>query len=73
MTHWLYVHFGISGTGPWYAFWSGLGSDLGEFALVGAIWRAINCHEPGCWRPGHHVTGHVVCHKHRDRIERNTS
>lgn len=56
---------GITGTGRMYNFWSGLGSDLGELALVGALWRSVNCHEPGCWRPGHHVGGMVVCHRHR--------
>lgn len=29
--------------GHWYLFWSGMGSDIGEFALVGAILKtAIN-------------------------------
>jgi hypothetical protein len=39
-----------------YNFWSGFGSDITEFAIVGAIWHGINCHESGCWRPGHRVT-----------------
>jgi hypothetical protein len=68
MTHWLYIHFGINGTGPWYGFWSGTGSDIGEVAIVGAIWRMLNCHEPGCWRPGHHIDGHIVCRKHRRKV-----
>lgn len=25
--------------GAWYAFWSGIGSDIGEFALIGVIFR----------------------------------
>jgi len=45
--------------------WGGFGSDIAEFALIGGLWRMINCHEKGCWRPGHHVNGTVVCHKHR--------
>lgn len=30
-----------SASGAWYLFWSGLGSDLGELALVGAIMRGV--------------------------------
>jgi len=52
-------------SGPWYAFWSGFGSDLGELAIVGAIIRHVNCHQKGCWRLGHHHTGTVSCHRHR--------
>lgn len=63
------LHFldtiGITGTGRWYNFWSGSGSDIGQLALLGALFRYLNCHEPGCWRLGHHVHGTVVCRKHR--------
>lgn len=41
-----------------YNFWSGLGSDIGELALAGAITGLIrkhNCHQRGCWRFGHYV------------------
>jgi hypothetical protein len=68
MIHWLYVHLGISGSGPYYGFWSGFGSDIGELAIVGGIWKMVNCHERGCWRVGHHVEGRVVCHKHREAV-----
>lgn len=60
-------------SGKWYGFWSGFGSDLGEFAIVGAIGqlaytqaRKHNCHEPGCWRIGLRTTaaGDHMCHKH---------
>ena len=60
--HWLQVHTGtVNETGPYYGFWSGFGSDLTEFGLIGAIATAVyqlvrkyNCHEPGCWRVGNH-------------------
>jgi hypothetical protein len=56
-------------TGPWYGFWSGFGSDLTEFALVGALLgmiRAHNCEVHRCWRLGRHVTaaGQHVCRRH---------
>jgi hypothetical protein len=68
--NWLYVFFGISGSGPHYAFWSGPGSDIGEITIVGVVigWlRHKNCHVKGCWRLGKlQVPGtqHVVCRKH---------
>jgi len=52
---WLQVHTGtVNESGPYYGFWSGFGSDLEEFGILGAIGAAIyqlvkkyNCHEPG--------------------------
>ena len=36
VNHWLAVHTGIVDmSGPYYAFWSGFGSDIAEFSLVG--------------------------------------
>ena len=36
VNHWLAVHTGIVDmSGPYYAFWSGFGSDIAEFGLVG--------------------------------------
>jgi hypothetical protein len=63
--NWLYNIMGLKGTGPIYGFWSGLGSDILEFALIGTLWHMVNCHVKGCWRLGHHVNGTVVCHRHR--------
>jgi hypothetical protein len=48
--------------------WGGFGSDIAEFAIVGAIWHGINCHEKGCYRPGHNINGTKVCHKHRKEM-----
>lgn len=67
--HWLWVAFGIGGSGPVYGFWSGFGSDIAELSIVVALWHMVNCHEKGCYRLGHHFKGHVVCHKHRSNID----
>lgn len=45
--------FGIdTTTGPWYAFWSGAGSDLAYLGIFWALIRRHNCHQPRCWRIG---------------------
>lgn len=71
MITWLAWFFGINNeAGPNYAFWSGIGSDIGEVVIIGAIWqayRARNCHVKGCWRlQWRRVAGtdHTVCRKH---------
>lgn len=64
---------GFDMSGDWYGFWSGLGSDLSELAIVGALVAGIrrhNCHIHGCWRVGRFpvtdTDGHnwIVCRKH---------
>src|SRR6516165_2490120 len=60
--HWLAVHTGtVNESGPYYGFWSGFGSDIAEFGIIGAVATAVyqlvkkfNCHQPGCWRVGNH-------------------
>jgi hypothetical protein len=75
VNHWLAVHTGtINESGPYYGFWSGFGSDLAEFGILGAIGTAIyqlvkkyNCHEPGCWRVGVHPAAggqFLLCYRH---------
>lgn len=71
LQHWLAVHTGtVNEPGPYYGFFSGFGSDLGEIALVGgfiALYRKHNCHVKGCWRIAHHEvegTPWKVCRKH---------
>ena len=62
VNQWLAVHTGtVNEAGPYYAFWSGFGSDLTEFGVIGAVVTAVyqlarkfNCHEQGCWRIGNH-------------------
>ena len=75
MSH-LFMHFfGLDNlSGPQYGFWSGVGSDISELAVVGAVlgaYRRHNCHRPGCWRIGRHVVdGTPWCdHHHQDARE----
>lgn len=63
----------VNHTGCGYAFWSGVGSDIGEITLVTALvatmlglYRHHNCHVAGC-----HAVGHIdpnvaapACRKH---------
>jgi hypothetical protein len=89
--HWLAIHTGTisvqcnnapCANQPFYGFWSGFGSDLGEITLVTAILtpfivaaRHANCATRGCWR----LTTHTIrdpdtgvayrrCHKHHPGI-----
>jgi hypothetical protein len=75
VNHWLAVHTGIADmSGPYYGFWSGFGSDIAEFSLVGAAFtglyqlnRKYNCHQRGCWRIGTHPAAggqFLLCHHH---------
>lgn len=73
--HWLQVHTGtVNESGPYYGFWSGFGSDIEEFGILGAIGAGVyqlikkyNCHEPGCWRVGQHPAAggqFLLCYRH---------
>jgi hypothetical protein len=68
--HWFEVHTGtVNESGPYYGFWSGFGSDIGEATLVvgvWAAWRHHNCHVKGCARLGRPVDGtpYVACPRH---------
>ena len=70
MIHWFFIHTGTyNESGPYYGFFSGFGSDLGEVALIGsviALFRHRNCHVQGCWRLGKPIDGtaFLACHKH---------
>lgn len=73
---WFEVHTGtVNEGGPYYGFFSGFGSDLGEVAIIGAVIGLVhhhNCHVKGCWRPGlHHVEGtpYVTCKTHHPAID----
>jgi hypothetical protein len=54
--------------GKWYEFWSGFGSDIGEFAILGSVYTLYHRHRcSSCWRLAHHpVPGTIykTCHKH---------
>jgi hypothetical protein len=73
--NWLRVRTGISDlAGPYYGFWSGIGSDIAEFSLVGAavtgvyqLSRKFNCHQRRCWRVGTHEAAggqFLLCSRH---------
>jgi hypothetical protein len=69
--HQVLEFFGVIGeSGKGYGFWSGVGSDIGELAIVGALAglvRQRNCHVDRCWRLGRHPvegTPHTVCRRH---------
>lgn len=73
LQHWLAVHTGtVNEAGPYYGFWSGFGSDIGEIALLGGVFslfRHQNCGVKHCWRLSRHeykmdgIT-HRLCRKH---------
>jgi hypothetical protein len=86
VNHWLAVHTGtVNESGPYYGFWSGFGSDLAEFGIIGAVGtgvyqlvRKYNCHAPGCWHVGTHPAAggqFLLCYRHHPDFqgERPTS
>jgi len=59
-----------------YQFWSGIGSDIGEITIIGAlfaVWSNHNCHIHRCWRLSWHPSkkygGHIVCRHHHEDSE----
>jgi hypothetical protein len=74
--HWIEVHTGtVNESGPYYGFWSGFGSDMGEVVLFGAVitmYRKHSCHVHRCWRMARHPvdgTPYVVCRRHHPTFE----
>lgn len=72
---WFTHFFGIDNEpGPFYAFWSGFGSDIGEVVLIGGlvqIYRAHTCHDDRCWRLARHPvdgTPYKACKKHHPTV-----
>ena len=75
---WLAHILGLdNASGAWYLAWSGFGSDLGEFAIVGALfahYKRHTCHVDSprfCWRPGTHpVVGSPfrTCRRHHPAV-----
>jgi hypothetical protein len=68
--YWIEVHTGtVNESGPYYGFWSGFGSDIGEVVLIGgvvAVVRHHTCAHRPCRRLSRHVTkdGHKLCRTH---------
>ena len=69
----IYHYLGLKGSGSWYGWWSGAGSDVGEVVLIGlaaTFYRQHTCHVKGCWRlhwkqwvaPEGHT--HALCRRH---------
>jgi hypothetical protein len=57
-------------SGEMYAFWSSFGSCLGYLAILGLVYRKLNCSVKGCWKLGlRGVSGteHHVCHAHHPK------
>ena len=76
LLHWLAVHTGtVNEAGPYYGFWSGFGSDIGEVTIIGgmvAVYRKHTCHEPWCWRIGRHPvegTPFQACRRHHPALK----
>lgn len=62
---WLAEFIGLTGSGPWFNFWSGFGSDLSMFAAIGVFAYKHNCHVKRCHRFGKvTVDGLCVCWRH---------
>jgi hypothetical protein len=68
--------------GYWQAFWSGFGSCLTEFTIVGALfayYKHHTCHVSHprfCWRPGIHLvagTPYRTCGKHHPQVPERIS
>jgi hypothetical protein len=71
--HWLSHWLGLDdASGPIYSFYSGVGADLSELAVIGGLvgmYRRHNCHVHRCWRVGRHPvavdgTTWTVCRRH---------
>jgi hypothetical protein len=74
--HWLAVHTGTSipagQYSDYYNFWSGFGSDLAEFGIIGGmvhIWLNTRCHVDGCYRHGRFPFHHYkLCRLHHPAV-----
>ena len=77
--HWFLNMTGThpSGSGEWYNFWSGFGSDIGEVVIIGGLVTVVrhqNCGIKGCYRLGRHeyeINGvkHKLCRTHHPAID----
>ena len=71
--------FGLTNeASPEYAFWSGVGSDIGELTLIsGAVvfYQHHTCHVQHCWRLAKHAhdqdgATYMVCRKHHPTADK---
>ena len=72
LSSWLSTYLIHPLTGLGYQFWSGIGSDIGELAIIGALIQVIRhstCHQSGCWRVGKHPHGpYKLCSRHHPTV-----
>lgn len=62
---WLAEFLGLTGSGPWFNFWSGFGSDLSMFGAMAVFAYKHNCSVKRCIRFGRVTTdGLCVCWRH---------
>jgi hypothetical protein len=72
--YWLQVHTGtVNVSGPYYGFWSGFGSDLEEFGILGGIaaagiYQLVNYHHPDF--QGRKPTHELIERLHREHLGR---
>lgn len=77
---WFEIHTGtVNESGPYYGFWSGFGSDLGEASLIAVVitgaataYHKAECHDPTCHRIGMHPTHDGMfhlCRRHHPDLE----
>lgn len=78
--HWLIHVLGLDdASGHWYLFWSGVGADISELAILGGIvaaYRKHLCHVGWCWRLGVHPvaeTPYRACRRHHPTVPNRVS
>jgi len=75
---WLTHFLGLDdSSGGWYLWWSGMGANLGEAAIIGALfagYKRHTCHVDHprfCWRLGTHPvegTPYRTCRRHHPSV-----
>jgi hypothetical protein len=82
LQHWIAVHTGtVNEGGPYYGWWSGFASDLGEYTIAISItagvvhtFRRHNCGAKRCWRISRHPAAdgaHRICTHHFKQLPGN--
>ena len=73
--HWLQVHTGtVNEPGVYYGFWSGFGSDLEEFGILGAAGgQFLLCHRHHPDYQGLKPTHELIQRLHYEHLERQAA
>ena len=62
---WLTHILGLDdGSGRWYLWWSGMGANIGEIAIVGSLASGVRHRTP--WRPARPATAHTRGRAHEE-------